>query len=46
MNALTIVSSFHRNRALYLASRYRLTINRENIVISNNRALINFKKSI
>jgi len=46
MNSLNIVSSFFRNRNAHLASRYKLTISRENIVISNKQILINFKKSI
>jgi len=43
---MNIINTFFRNRAIQLASRYRLNINRENIIISNNRALIIFKKSI
>jgi hypothetical protein len=46
MNPLDIVSSFYRNHAIYLASRYKVNINRENIVLSNKQVLINFKKSI
>jgi hypothetical protein len=46
MKSLSIVSLFHRVRTLRIASRYRLTISRENIVLSNKQVLINFKKSI
>lgn len=46
MNSLSIVSLCHRNHNAHLASRYKLNISRENIIVSNRRALINFKKSI
>jgi hypothetical protein len=46
MKSLNIVSSFYRNRNAHLASRYRLNVSRENIVLSNKQVLINFKNSI